>query len=473
MVEYQRQTILAEIMAAHKQGQPLGLYSVCSAQPAVLEACMQQALKDESPLLIESTSNQVNQYGGYTGMTPADFRDYVRDIAAKFNFPRQRLMLGGDHLGPNPWQYEPAERAMSKARVLIRDCVLAGYTKIHLDASMKLAGDDPAAPLDKAVSAGRAAELAAAAEAAYAGLGSNQPAPCYVIGTEVPPPGGAQAQGEAPAVTTVEAAQEMIELTRAAFKRRGLDAAWERVIAVVVQPGVEFGDHTLFEYQRDAAAPLSRFIEADDRLVFEAHSTDYQTREALRAMVEDHFAILKVGPALTFAWREAVFALALIEAESPRTEIELSNLIQVLDQAMLANPAHWQKYYSGPESYVRFARKYSFSDRSRYYWPDPAVQLALARLMDNLQQQPAPLALLSQFLPLQYERVRAGLLANTPTDLIYDKIAAVVADYAYACGFGSGCVSNESKSAALPAVAGGLATGGSVSPHLLPPLRLK
>lgn len=38
-------------------------------------------------------------------------------------------------------------------------------------------------------------------------------------------------------------------------------------------------------------------------LVFEAHSTDYQTKEAYKQLVHDHFAILKVGPALTFAMR--------------------------------------------------------------------------------------------------------------------------------------------------------------------------
>ncbi|MBI1878250.1 MAG: D-tagatose-bisphosphate aldolase, class II, non-catalytic subunit [Chloroflexi bacterium] len=437
MNQHPKNTLLLDIVSAQKQGESQGIYSLCSAHPAVLEAGVRQAIQDDSPLLIESTSNQVNQYGGYTGMTPADFGDYVERIAAKFDFPPERLILGGDHLGPNPWQGEAAARAMDKARVLVQDCVLAGYTKIHLDASMKCAGDNPAAPLDKATSASRAADLCAAAEAAYQASSSNQPAPCYVIGTEVPPPGGAKEEEAELALTTVAAAQETIALTRAAFKQRGLEAAWERVIAVVVQPGVEFGDHTLFEYRREAASPLARFIETEAQLIFEAHSTDYQTRQALRALVADHFAILKVGPALTFAFREAVFALALIETEwlAHRQGVQLSNVSQVLDQAMQANPAHWQKYYAGSDFQLQFARRYSFSDRSRYYWPDPQVQQALSRLMDNLRQYPAPLTLLSQFLPAQFERVRAGLARNIPGELINDKIAKVLADYAYACGW--------------------------------------
>lgn len=429
--------ILPALVAAQKRGEAKGIYSICSAHPAVLEASVRQALKDDSPLLIESTSNQVNQYGGYTSMTPADFRDYVSRIAAKFNFPAERLILGGDHLGPNAWQNEAAASAMSKARLLMRACIEAGYTKLHLDASMKCADDDPDLPLDTAVAADRAAELCAAAEAAYPASGTDKPAPCYVIGTEVPLPGGAQEHEADVAVTTVEAVRETIELTKKEFVRRGLEAAWERVIAVVVQPGVEFGDDSLFEYHRPAAAQLARFIEADRQLIFEAHSTDYQTRAALRALVEDHFAILKVGPALTFAFREAVFALAMLEAEwlSSRQGVELSHVIKVLDQAMVANPTYWKKYYAGPASQQQIARKYSFSDRSRYYWPQPEVQQALAQLLNNLRQYPAPLTLLSQFLPAQYEKVRGGILLNTPAELINDKITAVVADYAYACGY--------------------------------------
>jgi D-tagatose-1,6-bisphosphate aldolase subunit GatZ/KbaZ len=44
------------------------------------------------------------------------------------------------------------------------------------------------------------------------------------------------------------------------------------------------------------------------------------------------------------------------------------------------------------------------------------------------------LTLLSQYLPTQLGRVRAGDLANTPDALILDKIEDVLADYACACG---------------------------------------
>ncbi len=427
---------LSDILTAQKGGENKGIVSVCSANPWVIEATMQQAQATGEPVLIESTCNQVNQYGGYTGWTPFQFVTYLRDLASRQNFPFEEMTIGGDHLGPSPWQDEPAAVAMDKARTLVRDCVRAGYTKIHLDASMKCADDDKAHPLDIRLSAARAAELAVVAEETYSNRGNGGPIPYYVIGTEVPLPGGAQEHDETLSVTATGDVAETIELTRAAFLQRDLEQAWQRVIAIVVQPGVEYGDASLFQYDRTKAAGLARYIEGTPGLVYEAHSTDYQLATSLRQMVEDHFAILKVGPALTFALREGIFALASIEEEllTGQRRDELSHVRETLDDAMLANPVYWHKYYHGNDRALKLARKYSFSDRSRYYWPIPAVQVALSRLLQNLDQ-PLPLTLLSQYLPLQYKRIRRAELANESQAILLDKVRFVLFDYSYACGY--------------------------------------
>lgn len=427
---------LNDIVAAQKEGRARGITSICSAHPFVIEAALRYAPSGQS-ILIESTCNQVNQFGGYTGMTPENFRNYVWHIADEVGFPREHIILGGDHLGPNPWQGDPAATAMEKARLLVRDCVRAGYTKIHLDASMKCGGDDPNSPLDKRVSAQRAADLALIAENTFDRGNNGAARPKYVIGTEVPVPGGPEELEESITATPVAEAEETIEITKQAFLERGLEAAWERVIALVVQPGVEFGDTSLFEYNRDQARALSQFIQADDQLVYEAHSTDYQTAGALKHMVEDQFAILKVGPALTFAFREAIFALAMMEEElfAGKVGIELSRIRTKLEEVMLAQPIYWQNYYHGDPEDQCFARKYSFSDRSRYYWPATEVQASLAKLMKNLVVQPIPYSLLSQYLPIQYERIRNQELTNSPRALILNKIASVLADYAHACRY--------------------------------------
>lgn len=428
---------LDSIIQAQKRGEALGITSVCSAHPSVLAAALRHGRGLDVPVLIEATCNQVNQFGGYTGLTPATFVEWVRGAASSMQVPLDRVLLGGDHLGPSVWQAEPVAQAMDKARRLVRDYVQAGFTKLHLDATMHLGDDSKDIPLPKEISAQRSADLAYIAEATYRELDTEHIPPRYVIGTEVPPPGGIQGKQHSLAVTTQEDVAETIEITRRAFVDRGLNSAWERVIAVVVQPGVEYGDETIVEYNPMQAQALSSYIEADDRLVYEAHSTDYQTREALRWMVRDHFAILKVGPALTYAFREAVFALTMIEEDwlARQPDIRLSHLRDALDAAMLDNPRYWQNYYNADATQQRRARQYSFSDRCRYYWPTQSVQAALNRLLTNLFRAPIPLTLLSQYLPAQYGHIREGQLANDPYALIDDKIIATLADYSYACGY--------------------------------------
>ena len=364
---------------------------------------MKQARTDGTAVLIESTSNQVDQFGGYTGMTPDRFVTFVGEVAKRVGLPPQRIILGGDHLGPNSWQKEPAMEAMRKARDLVAACVTAGYTKIHLDASMRL-GDDPGdahTPPPSDVVAARAADLCAVAEQSAKKAAVK---PVYVIGTEVPIPGGAQEALHALQATRVADAGQTIQLARDAFRVRGLDAAWDRVVALVVQPAVEFGDATVVDYDRAKARPLAAFLKKRGGMVYEAHSTDYQPREALRQMVEDGFAILKVGPQLTYAFREALFALEALEVEwlKHRSDVTLSGLRDTLEHVMMAHPGHWQKHYHGDAAAQHYARMYSYSDRSRYYWPNDELQLSLERLILNLTVNPVPMTLISQYMPAQY-----------------------------------------------------------------------
>lgn len=423
-------TPLTAIVNQHKAGHLVGITSVCSAHPVVLAAALAHGRDADSSVLIESTCNQVNHRGGYTGQTPADFATYVSRLAEEAGLAREQLILGGDHLGPSPWQAMPAEGAMTEARALVAAYVAAGYVKIHLDASMRL-GDDPPGALSVARVAERSAELAAVAEA-------NRPSgatpPHYVVGSEVPLPGGMQGASHELAVTRAADAAETLAATRDAFARRGLEDAWSRVIALVVQPGVEFGDDTVIDYDHATATDLSHFITRQPDLIYEAHSTDYQTPSSLRQLVEDHFAILKVGPGLTFAYREAVFALEMIEREWLRgqSDVELSGVRAALDAAMLVDPVHWHKYYGSDNDERAFKRAYSLSDRARYYWPAPLVQSAVARLLGNLSG-PLPLALLSQYLPRQHDRVRAGGLPNNAAALLTDAVGVVLRTYGAAC----------------------------------------
>jgi D-tagatose-1,6-bisphosphate aldolase subunit GatZ/KbaZ len=422
---------LQDLLRAHRSGSRAGVFSVCSSHPLVIEAALLEAERFDQFVLIESTSNQVNQFGGYSGMTPDQFKAYLEDIARAAGVSMRRVLLGGDHLGPNCWRDRSASEAMGLSDTMIAAYVAAGYRKIHLDCSMSCADDGPA--LTDATIAERAARLCAVAEATWQHAGGEPPV--YVVGTEVPTPGGAAETLDTLEVTTPKAVEITIEAHRAAFAAAGLEAAWQRVIALVAQPGVEFDHHKVIDYQPSNARQLSQCIESYPNLVFEAHSTDYQTPVALADLVRDHFAILKVGPGATFALREALWALADILGELRSEDSAGANsasLKQIILEAMRRDPRYWKPYYKNADT-LALDLQYSLSDRIRYYWNVPSVQQAVDSLLAQLSQRGIPLTLLSQHMPDQYAAVRDGKLANEPRQLVIFGVAKVLQGYARAC----------------------------------------
>lgn len=421
----------------NKSGSSTGIYSICTSNKFVIEAGLINAKKNDSFILIESTSNQVNQYGGYSGLTPAGFREYVYNIARELQFPPEKIILGGDHLGPNVWRNEPSETALNKAKEQIAAYVKAGYYKIHLDATMKCRDDgDRNIPLSPEIIADRTADLCRAAEDAFLSS-DNEYKPVYVIGTDVPPPGGSSKEHLKIHITPAGEVDETIYLTKSAFKKRKLDDVWERIIAIVVQPGVEFGNSEITEYDKDSAYPLKKKIESvseGENLVYEAHSTDYQRKESLKQMVNDHFAILKVGPWLTYAFREAVFALGRIEKELLGGKNSISDIESVIEARMMQEPKYWNDYYHDSGDIIALERKYSYSDRIRYYWSDGIVEKSLQILLNNLNNSSVPMTLLSQYLPEQYDSIRDCIIKNNPESIIHDKITKIIRIYDYATG---------------------------------------
>ncbi|TNM59578.1 D-tagatose-bisphosphate aldolase, class II, non-catalytic subunit [Aliirhizobium smilacinae] len=410
---------LLELSSARVKGTPFGITSVCSAHPVVLRAALRRASVAESHVLIEATCNQVNHLGGYTGMTPADFVDLVGRMADEEGLRRDLVILGGDHLGPNPWRKERAEDALAKARDMVRAYVAAGFSKIHIDTSMGCAGES--VPLDDQTIAKRAADLCAIAEetARTAGL----PMPVYILGTEVPVPGGADHMLDSVEPTSPEAARATIAIHREIFEAAGLHDALKRILAFVVQPGVEFGSDNVIVYEPPKAGALAAVLQDDDSLVFEAHSTDYQPEEALTSLVRDGFAILKVGPGLTFAYREALYALDMIASELVPS-YGARALAMGMEKLMLEHPGDWQGHYHGDEASLRLQRHYSYSDRIRYYWNRPEAAAAVEALATVLEGRKIPEPLLRQYLPRHDLRDVAGM-----QDILIAAVDAVLGTY--------------------------------------------
>lgn len=416
--------VLSHLAQSRRNGTPRGITSVCSAHPLVIRACVRRAVRDGRPVLIEATCNQVNQFGGYTGMTPKAFAEFVGQIAVEEGLAREQIIFGGDHLGPNPWRKEPAKVAMAKAAEMVAAYVEAGFGKIHLDASMGCAGEPPA--LDDETTASRAAALAKVGDATA--RIHRMPLPHYIIGTEVPVPGGASHEISELRPTDKGAALQTIETHRRIFNEAGAAEALERVIAVVVQPGVEFGSENVIPYKSNAAQSLTRLLDDEPSLVFEAHSTDYQDREALAHLVRDGFPILKVGPGLTFALRETLYGLDLIASELIDGYRERS-LYHAMERIMLSLPDDWSSHYHGSEVARRVQRHYSYSDRVRYYWNKSDAEAAVTALMSALTGIAIPETLMRQFLPTLYSKLG---MACRPEDIVIAAVDQVLSDYAFA-----------------------------------------
>jgi len=314
---------------------------------------------------------------------------------------------------------------MDKAEVLVKDYAAAGFRKMHLDASMACGGEPT--PSFELV-AERAARLCSVAE-------NNSPHAdelIYIIGTEVPIPGGETDDMDELSVTSVDRLKETIDTHRDAFDRAGLAGVWPKIVSVVTQPGVDFSHTAIHRFEPDKASDLSSTVKGFENMTFEAHSTDYQPTDSLAELVQKNFFFLKVGPELTFRMREAVFALALIEKHLLPVN-KRSSILRELDRAMDENNEHWTPYYRGSPERINQLRHFSYSDRIRYYWTVPGVKNELEKLFYNLNSTDIPETIVSQYFP---ER-EFGSLTAAAEQLTTDHIALCIDRYYSACGYNS------------------------------------
>ncbi len=363
--------VLEEVIARSRAGEAVAIPSVCSAHPEVIEACLRLARRRGRAVVVEATSNQVNQEGGYTGQRPHEFVAMVHGLADRAGLDRSGLVLGGDHLGPQAWRHLPAEGAMRRAEEMVRAYVAAEFTKIHLDCSEGCAGEPPRLPDEVTVPRARALAEAAGDR----GL-------LFVVGTEVPPPGGARGGEHGVEPTRPEAARRTLDAHVAALGHLG------RIGGLVVQPGVEFGALAVDRLPMDRDPGLREAVAHVPGVVLEAHSTDYQHPDAFPRLAALGFAFQKVGPALTFAWREAVYALDALARVAGWGAGE--GVPETMERLMLADPAKWERHLDATAD-LRPQRHFAYADRIRYLWPHPEAREALARLEASLGDLPEPM----------------------------------------------------------------------------------
>ena len=393
-----------------------GIPSYCTGNFFVIQSLLRLYKNNDRPLLLEATANQVNQFGGYTGKTPLEFKQEVLDQARQIGFDEDRLIFGGDHLGPLVWRNSDPIEAMDRAETLVRTFTKAGYQKIHLDTSMQLGDERGEATLPVRTIAERGLRLIKACQEELKG-NSN----CvFIIGSEVPFPGGETSCDEMmvthpkDALNTVAVYKEIFERSDVSEEQFNRD-----IIALVVQPGVEFTKDKIFPYSRENARNLMEIDKGE--LVFEGHSTDYQSSEALKNMFEDGVKILKVGPELTYLFRAALERLERFEIEILPSD-SWSQFSTALSKAMADNPKYWEGYYSLGQSYDF---EFSYLDRSRYYLTEPKVKAAIETLKLNVNSIDNQAVIIKFFPELSNEDV-VGNLFEKVIDL---SMQAVVRKY--------------------------------------------
>ena len=117
------------------------LPSFCTANTDVLNSIMFYCYLKKLPCLIECTSNQVNQSGGYTKKTPKDFMNLIYRLKKKYKLSDSQLFIGGDHLGPLPWKNQTSKIALKNSVILIDNFLKQKFDKIHIDTSIKCKDD--------------------------------------------------------------------------------------------------------------------------------------------------------------------------------------------------------------------------------------------------------------------------------------------------------------------------------------------
>ncbi len=420
---------LITLLDQRRLGTNRGLPSVRTTHPGVLAAAVRVARDWDAPLILACTCSQVNHLGGYLGRTPAEHRERLHTLAVQADLDPGALILGVDHLGPGAFRHDGPAQAMEKAAQTARAFVTAGFRKLHMDTGHPCNGDGP--DFGPAVAARRAAQLCRAAEEAYAAAPLAGAAPVYVLDAEMPAP--ALLPGQQAPITDPETVFRTADLHREAFEAEGIAGAWERVVAFRVRCGADFTESAIHRYDPRRSLPLARAFRGGPWL-FEVPFTDYQSPASLREMVEDGFGILQVGPWLTYAWREAVFALEDLVRDMTRLEGEPGpvQVREVLDQAMRRDPARWKDHHRGTPREQAYARLFSYFDRSRYYWTDPAVEREVEALFE-LTEGPLPLQLLSHHLPQALEAVLDGHLEASGRAIPPFAVSQVLGSYFEAC----------------------------------------
>ena len=333
--------------------------SLCTSNFDVLKSSMIFAKYNDLPLLVESTSNQVNQFGGYTHLKPIQFYKKLKILAKKIKF-KNNFYIGADHLGPLPWKNLNENKAMKNSIKLFKDVVKSGYNKIHIDTGIKLKND-------KILSKKK---IIHRCERIFNSISKKKLRNIFfVFGTEVPIAGGGTLY--ASKITSLSSIKDDLKYY----------SKLQKSFSLVIEPGLGFNNNKVFDLKmkyfkkKKNLSNLSNFS-------YEAHSSDFQNLFALKKLVKNNFKFLKVGPELTFFYMRAI--LQMYKIENMNNFKKKSNIKEIISTEMHKDNKYWVNYYHGSKKKIEYLKFNSLLDRSRYYWSKKNITKSLSLLKQNI-----------------------------------------------------------------------------------------
>ena len=390
------------------------LPSFCSSNFDVLKSIMIFAKYQNFPVLIESTSNQVNQYGGYSGLKPFQFEKKIRRLAKFIKLNNKSLMIGGDHLGPLPWKDLDEATAMKNSKKLVKDCLKAKYKKIHIDTAIICRGEKK---IDRHTVIQRCDEiLSVFSKKDFDNV-------FLVIGTEVPFAGGGHTIKSSP--TTFESIKEEIDLYSTILKKK-------KKFALVIEPGIGFGNFSVIQ------AKLKNFgkrliFSKKNNFVYEAHSSDYQKISSLKKLVKNNFKFLKIGPELTYFYAKSIFKME--EFEKKIYKNNFSNIKNIILKEMKNNNSYWIDYYKAKKKKLDNLKFNSYLDRLRYYWSSKNILNSKKKLFININKINKKKFIRYTDFKKKDFILKEKLKLNNSEFIIYKSIEPILKRYYSACKF--------------------------------------
>lgn len=379
-VDSPKKMVTRLIALRQERGIELTLLAVCPNSVAVLEAAIKVAAENDMPMLFAATLNQVDVDGGYTGWTPATFVQRIGEFRRKYECESD-LHPCLDHGGP--WLKDRhtldglgLEATLAEVRRSLSACLQAGYTLLHIDATVdRTLPPDRPVPIETVVE--RTVDLIDHCERER--KASGLPEVSYEVGTE-------EVHG---GLVDLDAFRAFVGGLRAGLADRGLLGAWPAFIVgkVGTDLGTTYFDPESANRLYGIVAPLGSLPKG--------HYTDWV--ENVEAYPRNGMGGANVGPEFTaeeylaladLASREADLGRAVAVGGAP-SDWRRSGIVEALERAV-DESGRWKKWLQ-PEEQGRAFRDLSEERRSwlvqtgaRYIWTNPDVQAARQALYDNL-----------------------------------------------------------------------------------------